>query len=104
MESKGKLTGEQFWKWKAHITDIEVAEKNLEIEKQDLKIFERDSQLIAFKSMFKKQRADQKANKLQDAKDEYAKVKLEIEQSLGFGLEDATIDPLTYDVTLIPKA
>lgn len=103
LEIMGKLSEAQYWKWRLTIEEqvhqktrqnganVMCRLKAVELEKCKLEMV-----------ILRRGYIDEQA-KTAPCKEEYDKVKGEIEKALGISLNGCSIDPYSYEVKLLPK-
>lgn len=96
VETGKELTPEQYWKWRLSIEEMKHAQTRCEVAR--LRVREKELERTVEGHNLK---ASQREHA--HSKEEYTKVKKEIEESLGLSLNDAIIDPYTFQVKHIKK-
>jgi len=88
------ISSEDYWKWRLTIEEQGHAGTRVKLCQRDVKIKELERSIEVFKF--------QSANREHDkAKDEYIKIKKEIEGKIGLPLNDVIIDEHTFEVRQI---
>lgn len=90
------LTGEQYWKWRFLISEMNKKKAEHETSQKEVKLCEARVQLMAVRSK------DMYSTYLESKKD-YDDFKKELEEELKISLSDTAIDPYTYEVRTLPK-
>ena len=93
-----KLTPVQYWKWRFFISEMQLADRDLNNGALKYEMMLKDQEIYRLKcALFKTS-----LNSLEDArniaKKNYEEVKAEIEKKLGVSLSGCTIDDITFEV------
>lgn len=99
MKKRTKLTLQEFHNWKSAIFEMQKEELNKKLAVAELRAMQKDTEILNLKSqLFAKQKVESVEHSLNSLKEEYHKIKSEIEKSLGYCLNNMVIDELTLDI------
>lgn len=102
LKVRGKMTGEQYWKWRLTIEEGDLAKSKAECAhlKCQLKVLEIEKNNLQL-TLSRKNYLESQLT-IKQSVNEYAKVKEEIEFELGISLDNCSINPYTFEIQELP--
>lgn len=103
-EVKTHLRGEDYWRWRASISEMSRADLSLKNAELQHKLLMKDADIQVVRAQLFMKSVIGSAKDAQDqAKKEYETIKAELEAYLGCSLNSKAIDDFTYEVRDLPQ-
>lgn len=103
-EIKTHLKGEDYWRWRCSILDMQKKEKEILIAELEHKLLVKDADMAMVRSqLFQKTKVSTAKDALAESKKEYETIKGQLEDYLGYSLNSKAIDDFTYEVLDLPQ-
>lgn len=94
----GKLSPDQFWKWQAHLAEVQKKEAEYQSEQRYLGMLEKDLEISRLRALIFKSSLDGKKAQVNSCREKYAAVLDQIEKEVGFSISGNIIDDVTLEV------
>jgi hypothetical protein len=99
MEKRNSLTPSEYWEWRTTISELEASRAKLKSCELELKLLEKDVELLATKAqLFKKTRLSSSQFLVENCNTEYEKFKKNLEDKLGVSLSGKIIDDISFEI------
>lgn len=96
---KTHLTAAQYWEWRNAITEMWLEKAKLEQKEQDVKLMQKDIEILQLKAKLFSGTVVAAHTKVADkAKESYFELKKKLETALGQSLDGKVIDDLTFEI------
>ena len=95
LEVLGIVPETEYWKWRLTIEEMKHSETKTQVSARDCRIKE-------LELYNQRQRHAQVLGMVPKSKEEYERVKKEIEEVVGFSIKDCVIDPHCFEVRKLP--
>ena len=103
IEKLPALSPAQYWEWRTTVTELHLAQKDLEKTQAELKILHKETELCAIRAqLFQSIRMEATKHGLTAAQKEYERYTKVLEDSLGLSLKNKIIDDITYEIRDVP--
>jgi outer membrane protein TolC len=102
-EIRYNLTAAEYWEWRQTISDIEIAKLKLANQTSQLKLMQKEVDLLQARILiFQKTSVKDAEIKVDETKKEYERYKLDLETKLNLSLNNKLIDDVTFEVKDLP--
>jgi hypothetical protein len=102
-EIVGKLTSEQYFKWRFLMEEMLHWETRMKLSRMHYSHMEKDIEIQRLKANIHKSISKDHEASSKEKKDAYEAYRQQLEAELKISLDDATIDDNTFEVRKIPK-
>ncbi len=102
-EKPQALSPAQYWEWRTTVTELHLAQKDLEKAQAELKILQKETELCAVRAqLFQSIRTEATKLGVTAAQKEYERYTKVLEDCLGLSLKNKIIDDITYEIRELP--
>jgi hypothetical protein len=99
-----KLTPAQFHEWRSAIYEMQKADLHSSLMNAEYKLIQKDMELANLRGQVHiKNKIESSREKLAETKAEYDRIKLSIEEQIGYSLNDKVIDEISLEVKDLKK-
>lgn len=98
LEILGKLPDAEYWKWRLTIEEMEHSKSQLALATANCQVKTLEIEKMKYQLMELNRKRIDSGEALKNSKQEYDKVKTEIEKAVGISLAGCVVDPYTFEV------
>jgi hypothetical protein len=101
---RNNLKADEYWEWRTTITELELSRQKLLTAQQNLKLMQKDSELLTARiQLFSRSYVKDAEIALDQAKLEYERFKKVLEENLNQSLNNKAIDDITFEIRELPS-